>query len=288
MRKLIFGLILLTPMLMSCEEDEDKVIQTDLPVEAAQLFSTSSNWNESLYFAMISWEEYQQMDTLGLPNCPDILLDEYTKEVTLDFLSSTICVQTGEYTRSGKLIIKYDTTAQSPTKKWTMEYEDYRFGSTTIEGIRNFSSDDSLQISEEFIALTARTENELSTTFSGEFLHTKYYAIDSLTTDSLTIDSLSTSPKLISFSSVGGIKGINAAGREFEITIANPLTHSILCYTQNEILPSTGIENWQVSRGENSEVSYTTTYETLPEDCKVAANTILPDGRKLLLNPVTE
>lgn len=270
---------------MSCEEDEDKVIQTDLPTEAAELFSVSKDWSESLYFAMISWEEYQQIDTVGLPNCPDILLDEYTKEVTLDFLASTECEQTGDYSRSGKLIIKFDTTAQSPNKKWTMEYEDYRFGSNTIEGIRSFSSDDSLQILEEFTEIIERTENDLSTLFSGKFLHTKTYGIDSLKTDSLTNDSLSISTELKSFSSLGNIKGVNAAGRDFEITINNPLKHSISCYQQNEILPNTGKENWFVSRGGNSEVNYTTTYEPLLEDCKVAVNTILPDGRKLLLNP---
>ncbi|MEB2776053.1 hypothetical protein SYJ56_12090 [Algoriphagus sp. D3-2-R+10] len=285
MKKLIFIFIMLIPILMSCEEDEDKVIQTDLPTEADQLFSISTDWSESLYFAMISWEEYQQMDTVGLPSCPDIIINEDTKEITLNFLGTTACVQSGEYDRSGKLIIKFDTTAQSPNKNWTMEYEDYQFGSNALEGIRNFSSDDSLQILEEFTEIIERTENDLSTEFSGKYIHTKTYVIDSLTTDSLTNDSLLISTELKSFSSVGSIKGVNAAGRAFEITIDNPITHSISCYQQNEILPNTGKENWFVSRGGNSEVNYSTTYEQLLEDCKVAVNTILPDGRKLLLNP---
>lgn len=274
-------------MLMSCEEDEDKVIQTDLSTEADQLFSISKDWNESLYFAMISWEEYQKMDTLSLPNCPDILLDEYAKEVTLDFISSSLCLQSGDYERSGKLIIKFDTTVQSPTNKWTMKYEDYRFGSNTLEGIRNFSSDDSLLISEEFTDLVEITENELSTEFSGKFLHTKSYVSDSLTTDSLTTDSLNFR-LLKSFTSIGSVQGVNAAGRDFEIIIDAPVSHSISCYQQNEIVSYTGKENWIVSRSGNSEVFYSVTYEQLVDSCKVAVNAILPDGKKLLLNPIAQ
>ncbi len=264
---------------MSCEEDEDKVIQTDLTKEAAELFSISKDWNESLYFAMLSWEQYQQLDSVGLPSCPVISLDEKAKEVTLDFLSNTVCDQAGEYARSGRLIIKFDTTTISPIKKWTMEYDEYRFGSNSIEGIRSFSSEDSLQVSEEFIEIIERTQAELSSEFSGKFLHTKDYLSDSLTTDSLRIHSL------LSLTSVGRITGVNAAGRDFEITMDTPVIHSISCYQQNEILPSNGKENWFVARRENSEVTYTVTYEPLLEDCKVSATAILPDGRKLLLNP---
>ena len=133
MRKLIFGLTLLIPILVSCAEDEDKVIQTDLPTEALELFSISKDWNESLYFAMISWEQYQELDTVGLPSCPAILLNENTREVTLNFLSSTECIQTGNYERSGKLIIQYDTISGGSNQSWTMEYEDYFF-----ENIRFF------------------------------------------------------------------------------------------------------------------------------------------------------
>lgn len=269
MRKLIFGLIMLVPMLMSCEEDEDKVIQTDLPTEANELFNISQAWKESLYFAMISWEEYQQLDSLNLPSCPSIHLDQETKEVTLDFLASTTCVQSGEYNRSGKLIIAYDAAVIGRNRKWSMQYDNYLFGTDSIKGIRNFSSDNSLMISEEFTEIIEKTEKELTTEFSGKFVYSKTYSGDSL----------------VSFSSVGRISGKNPAGRNFEIILDSPVQHSISCYQQNEILPSTGKETWVVSRGGNSEVNYTTTYEALLENCKTAANTMLPDGKKLLLNP---
>lgn len=269
MKKLIFGLIVLLPILMSCEEDVDKILQTDLSTEAAELFSISKDWNESLYFAMISWEEYQQLDTIGLSSCPDIILDKITQEVTLNFLSSSDCIQTGIYGRSGKLIIKYDTTLLNPNQSWTMTYDNYTFGSNSIEGIRTFSSDNPLQVAEEFIGLIEKTEKELSTEFSGKFIHTKSFFSDTL----------------VSFTSLGRIKGINAVGRDFEITTDSPVIHNISCYQQNEILPTTGKGNWFVSRGGTSEVSYTVTYESLLEDCKVAVNANLPDGKKLRLNP---
>lgn len=262
----------------SCEEDEDKVIQTDLPTEAAQLFSISTDWNESLYFAMLSWEEYQQIDSVALPSCPEVSLDKDTKEVTLNFLASTTCAQTGEYGRSGKLVIKFDTTVTSPARKWTMRYDDYFFGTRAISGTRTFSSeDDSLQVSEEFADLIEKTENELSTEFEGKFLHTRLFSKDSSARDSLS-----------GLASTGRITGVNAAGRAFEIAIETPVLHNISCYTQNEILPSSGLENWFVSRKGNSEAIYSVSYEALLGDCSVSANATLPDGKKLLLNPSGE
>ncbi len=268
MRKMIFRLLVLMPILMSCEEDEDRVIQTDLFLEAGQLFNSSKVWNESLYFALITWDEYQQIDTLSLPGCPEISIDENTKEVTLNFLSGADCPQAGKYVRSGKLVIKFHSTAVSPTKKWTMEYVDYFFGKSSIKGIRTFSSDNSLLVSEDFTNIIKKTDQELNTEFSGKFIHTKTLINNTFS----------------SFTSVGRIKGINAAGRDFEINIESPLRHMLTCYRQNAILPNTGKENWFVSRGGNSEVNYTCTYELL-EDCIISATAILPDGRKLLLNP---
>src|SRR5690606_13757871 len=143
-----------------------------------------------------------------------------------------------------------------------------------------FSSDDSLLISEEFTELIEKTENELSTEFSGKFLHTKTYFSESIPTDSIPTDSIPTDsiptdsiptdslsndtlaiPPFISFTSTGRIQGVNAAGRDFEITIDSPIQHSITCYQQNEILPSVGKSSWFVSRGGTSEVSYDVTYE---------------------------
>lgn len=254
---------------MSCAEDEEKVIQTDLPTEAAQLFSISKDWNESLYFAMISWEEYQQLDSLYLPNCPAIYLNPETKEVTLDFLASTTCIQSGEYGRSGKLLIKFEDPSDNTFSQWTMTYDDYKFGTNQLEGSRTFTSNDSNQVKEEFTELVEITNKKLSSEFSGEFIHTKTYLNDSLN----------------SISSVGKITGVNGAGRDFEIDISTPINRLVSCLQENEILPSVGKENWFVSRGGNSEATYSTTYELLVDGCKVAANTMLPDGRKLLLNP---
>ncbi|MDR7129505.1 hypothetical protein J2X69_001842 [Algoriphagus sp. 4150] len=272
MRNLIIALVILLPIVIGCNEDEDRIIQTDLTAEAAELFSISNTWNESLYFALIPWEEYVQMGTVGsvkLPSCPDIFLNEESREVTLQFPASTECTQSGTYARSGKLIIRFDTTLLSPAKKWTMEYDAYKFRTNTIEGIRTFTGNDSLQVLEEFNEITEKTENKLSSTFSGKLIHTKTYANDSVS----------------SFTSLGRIQGTNAAGRNFEITLENPINHFISCYHQNEILPSTGMENWFVSRKGNSQVSYGVTYEPQIDGCKVSANATLPDGRKFLLNP---
>ena len=269
MRKILFGLIVLLPILMSCKEEEDKVIQTDLPTEANDLFRISKAWNESLYFAMISWEEYQQIDSLKLPNDPIVHINQESKEVTLEFIADSVSIKANKNYRLGKLIISYDTTVLSPNRKWSMEFEDYFFRTDAIYGKRNFSSDDSLVFSEEFTDLIVKTEKELSTTFSGNFVHAESYAEDSTR----------------SISSIGRMTGVNPVGRNFEIILDSPTIHSVFCYQQNEIIPKTGKETWIVSRAGNSIVNYTTTYDPLQDTCRVAVNTILPDGRKLLMNP---
>ncbi len=62
--------------LIACKEDDDRVISTDLPTEASQLFVVSNAWSEVLFFTQISFDQYSSGDTLKLPGCPEILIDE--------------------------------------------------------------------------------------------------------------------------------------------------------------------------------------------------------------------
>ncbi len=149
-----------------------------------------------------------------------------------------------------------------------MEYENYFFESKSIKGNRVFLSNNGADVLEEFSGINESTESDLHAEYSGAVQHT------------LTMDGDS----LISFTSTGEINGVNAAGRDFEISIVSTLVNSAYCFQQNEILPNTGKANWVVSRGGDSNVTYTVTYEQLIEECKVAVNAILPDGKKLLLN----
>jgi len=295
MRKISLVLFILIPMLISCREDEDKIIQTDLPIEASQLFGVSEVWGESLYYAMISWEEYQQADSLGLPGCPKISLDELNRQVTLDFSSDSSCTTPEAQNRLGKLLLSFTQNDSSNVKSWYMEYDNYIFELNSIQGRRHFFAMDSVTVSERFEGLTQLSNEILTTTFNGEITHKRLYSLDTLiVSDTLAIgDSLNTIDTLVNFSlskifSVGTINGINPAGRAFNMAFTPAQEHEVGCYKNDQTLPKVGGETWMVSRGGNPEVNYTLTYEALPDSCSVFATVTLPDGKQLLLNPPSE
>ncbi|EAZ79115.1 hypothetical protein [Algoriphagus machipongonensis] len=268
MKKFNFLYILLAIGLFSCQEAEDKHISTDLPTEATQLFELSTAYSESLYFGLLSFEEYLAMDSTSiLPGCPAFEVSEETKTVTLDFDAATECEQSGTYERSGKLIVKF-SLAETPSSHWILEYDDYTFQKTKLRGIRNFRKSDTGEITESFDPITQVTENELTSIYSGFMTHQK-------------AETVSNSLGIISG---GTISGRNAAGRDFSITIPDERLMLTSCFQSNQLIPVNGSETWIIQRGNDRQVIHKLTYELI-DSCQVAANVILSDGRKLLLNP---
>lgn len=253
--------------LIACKEDEDRVISTDLPTEASQLFVVSNAWSEALFFSQLSFDQYTNADSLDLPGCPEILVDKTAKRITLTFDPAIACEQTGSSKRSGKLILDL-AQSDSENPVWFLEYENYTFEDASLEGIRTFTKNSSGEITESFETLTHKTKNELTHQFGGELTHTLSLA----------------NGVLVGLNSNGIIFGRNPAGRNF--TFAFNETRELLfsCFQDNQLFPVAGIETWEVSRSETAQVVYNLTYES-KENCKVEANLILPDGRRLLLNP---
>lgn len=266
MKKINFFLFPLIILFIGCQEDADKVIDTDLPSEAAQLFDISTAWSESLYFALLTFEEYQALDSANsLPGCPNLIVENDTRKVFLDFDTENECIQTGTKGRSGKLIIEFSLIG-GITPNWIMEYENYSFDGNSLRGIRTFRKEGLNDIIENFNPLTFKTEKELTTIFSGNLKHSK---------------GLSNSIGIISG---GNISGINAAGREFSIEIPNDRLMLSVCFQNNELIPVAGSETWSIARGLNKKVTHQLKYELI-DSCNVAANVLLSDGRQLLLNP---
>ncbi|MBN3582896.1 hypothetical protein JYB64_10915 [Algoriphagus aestuarii] len=268
MKRTYFLLFLISILVSGCQEDADKVISTDLPQEALQMFDTSKAWSESLYFGLLTFEEYLAMDSTSiLPGCPSLLIEQDTKKVILDFDSENPCDQAGDYSRSGKLILEF-SLSNIPTSNWAMSYDQYVFEGDTIRGIRNFSSKNSNEILEMFNPLTIKTQKSLTTKLTGSLTHRKAASISNS----------------IGIMSGGTMTGVNAVGREFEIEIPFDRLMLSSCFQKNELIPVAGTENWTVARGSNKQVSHQLTYELI-DSCQVAANVRLPDGRHLLLNP---
>lgn len=266
MKRINFFLIPLIILFIGCQEDADKVIGTDLPTEAAQLFKISTAWSESLYFALLTFEEYQALESANsLPGCPNLIIENDTRKVFLDFDNENECLQSGLKKRSGRLIIEFSLVG-GITPRWILEYENYSFDGNRIRGIRTFRKEGANDIIENFNPITFKTEKELTTVFSGNLKHTK---------------GLSNSIGIISG---GNISGTNVAGREFSIEIPYDRLMLSICFQNNELIPVAGTETWSIARGSNKKVIHQLKYELI-DSCNVAANVLLSDGRQLLLNP---
>lgn len=253
--------------LVACKEDEDRVISTDLPTEASLLFNASNAWSEAIFFTQISFDQYSTGDSLRLPGCPEIFIDKTAERVTLTFDPETACEQTGTSKRSGKLILDL-AQSDSENPVWFLEYENYTFEDASLDGIRTFSKNSTGLILETFETLTHKTKNELTHRFGGDLTHTL-----SLVNGNLE-----------GLNSTGIIYGENPAGRNFTFTLSEKRELLFSCFQDNQLSPNAGKETWQVSRSETAQAVYNLTYES-KENCTVEAYVVLPDGRRLLLNP---
>jgi hypothetical protein len=250
-----------------CEEDEDKNFQTDLSLEANQLFGISTVWGESLYFGLLNFEDYSQISSAELPGCPSILIESIEKRVTLTFDPTNICEQSGKVKRTGKLILQYHLISTN-SSLWILTYEGYTFQNKMIRGAREFSVTALNQVKETFIYLKTTSNKELNSTFSGTLNH--------------NITKLRN--KVIGLSSSGSISGTISTGRNFSIDISSPRQSLATCFSQNEILPIAGKENWTIDRGQSRVVMHSINYET-SGSCAVTAQVTLSDGRNLLVIP---
>lgn len=252
--------------LISCKEDEDRVISTDLPTEASQLFGVSKAWSEALFFALVTFDQYSSSDSIQLPGCPDILLEENAKRVTLTFDPDSTCEQSGKSKRSGKIILDL-AQSDSLNPIWFLEYENYTFEEASMDGIRIFTKNSSGIVNETFETLTHTTSNQLTHQFSGNITHT------------LSLDS----GLVVGLNSKGMINGRNPVGRNFVFEFNEKRESLFSCFQDNKLLPVGGKETWKVSRSETSQVTHILSYEP-KENCVVDAYVVLSDGRRLLLN----
>ncbi|WBL41672.1 hypothetical protein PBT90_12995 [Algoriphagus halophytocola] len=268
MKKVIFILSLCLPLLIGCKEDESKEIQTDLTIEAQEIYGASSALSEPLFFVYFGYENYKNLDSIPLPGCPEILVDDSLKQVRLNFKASEDCTLSEVYVRSGEIILNYDSISNVPDTKITLNYNSYAYGPHSLSGSRTFELDEDSVSHEKFENLLVNYGSDVSSEISGEYNHTL----------------IITDEELSQISSLGQIKGRNPAGRKIEINLISPKIQSKSCFSQNLMLPSGGKESWLVQRGESTTASYAVTYDPV-STCDSNVFAVLPDGKTLLLNP---
>jgi hypothetical protein len=262
--KLWYSLLILV-WISSCTGDVDRVITTDLQAEGNEIFRVSLALEESLIFAFKTLEDYRKADTLSIPGCPEILVNESERKVTLEFSSQRQCPNSPSLVRSGKINLQFiSTNVLESTIR--MEYENYKVRGYTIEGKRDFKQIRSLinpnRRTESFEDILIINEKESSTRLKGEFVYNLVFE----------------NQQLKEFTSSGSLEGRNITGRPIKMTQTSPKRYEVLCINSGLVVPGQGIETWQIFRNETQSVSHNVIYEKESE-CKNKATITLQDGR---------
>lgn len=267
MNKFLYSIYIMA-IISSCTGDVDKVITTDLQAEGNEIFRISLALEESLFFAFQTIEDFKKIDSLPLPGCPEITVNEGEKIVTLEFSSQSQCASNHNLKRSGKINIKYITTNVLETIT-RMEYEDYKVRDYSIEGIRDFNQIRSLinpnRRTESFEDILIINESGSSTRLRGEVVHNLVFENQALK----------------EFTSSGSLEGRNITGRPIKMIQSSPKRYNVSCLDSGFVTPNQGAENWQIFRNETQSVSHNLIYEQ-ESDCNNIATITLQDGRVMV------
>ncbi|MCH6201177.1 hypothetical protein MMU07_16445 [Aquiflexum sp. LQ15W] len=262
------GFFLLFIMLWSCFGDVDKDISTDLQFEGIEIFGVSLSLEESLFFPFQTIDYYRLAESLEIPGCPDVTIDENLKKVTLAFSVKKECVNNLYAPRSGKIHLQYisNSIVESTVR---MEYEDYSVRGIKIEGFREFKRANILlnpnRRTESFQDLFIIDGNKSSTRITGNYTH-----------QLIVLNGI-----LTGFSSTGDIEGRNIAGRSVRMTQTVAKSYNINCIKNGFLLPGQGSENWGFFRNESQATNHRLVY-TLENQCNSIATITLEDGRLMV------
>lgn len=263
--------ILFLPILFlaACFGDIDKNITTDLQVEGNEAFNISLVLDESMIFAFDSFEDYKNADTTSLLGCPNILIDETEKKVTLEFLGNRQCVNENNLGRTGKIHLTF--TSQSSFNSTVMEYENYQVRQKKIEGKREFRRSrvsnglNNTPLTESFSDLLIRDENGSSSKISGNFEHRR-----------ISLNNTNTE-----IASTGSLEGRNITGRPIAMNRTQAKRFSLTCLKAGFIVPSAGAETWQITRHNNQATSHQLVFSN-EAACVSIASMTLHDGRTII------
>lgn len=260
-------LILVSLLFLSCAEDVNKDINTDLTQEAAQFFQFSEALGESAYLGNISFADYSRITPAELPGCPSIDFRPNSRIIELSYGTSSECDQQNISPRTGKIILDF-TLSNTTTMTWSLTYENYSVKGIQLEGLRQFNGLSLNENQESFENLIVELNKNLSFSINGTFSYS----------------TARSSLKPFALSTRGRIEGRNPAGRNFSLVITEAKEQLFQCYREGWSLPQSGKESWIVSRGNSSDLEYKVSFQGM-EDCNSVVVSTMPDGRTLQLNP---
>lgn len=258
-------ILFLLVALFACNPDLDKDITTDLQVEGNEIFRVSFALEESYYLAFQNLDAYRNVDTLSLPGCPDILINESERKVTLDFDVERDCPAGNSISRKGKIHLEFLQTGTFE-RITRLSYENYEVKNFRIEGTREFRQ--LLNFSrrtERFSDLLVLDQFGSSTRLNGEYEFTLSFE----------------NGTLLGIEASGSLNGRNITGRPLQMEPINPKKYQVSCILSGYFLPSSGRETWRIFTNATLSTTHSLNYEADP-GCQNKAIVDLSDGRQVI------
>ncbi|MBS9523060.1 hypothetical protein KIH41_05725 [Litoribacter ruber] len=257
---LIIWCCLFGGLLFACSDEFDNQLQTDPEFEAEEIFNASAALDEHLYFLTMGFEDFQMAssDSLQLPGCPIINVEENDRKVTLIFTNQECPDGT---TRRGGFEISFAEDSL-PTM---LTYQNYQVRQNTIEGSRSYLRDSSL-ITENSEDILVFDSFGSSTRLNLIFHHELIYLTDTLS----------------QIATRGEATGRNLAGRPFNMQVAEEKIQTLECWSQGINLASVGRENWNIERQQGLTVRHQISYGN-QDDCDEQAEVTLDNGQRIIL-----
>jgi hypothetical protein len=264
--------LLLALNLVSCVSDEEVRLTTDMTVEGIEMFNTSFALSEHINLLVLPYEQYTNTgnDTLPLPGCPTIEVNDAEKKVLLTFSPTPPCPNSN-IRRTGSISLHYTKSLISNDETVLVEYADYTVRNIRLEGSRLITKRmhvDEERYTDRMIRLMVYDENESSTRINAEYEHQLLYNIDS----SYSITSTGT----------GG--GRNLAGRSFTHSITSPRIIQSKCVDEGIFVPNSGRESWTIERTVTSAVTHQLNFGESAE-CDNNVSVILSSGETFTVSP---
>ena len=265
---LLFSALLITFGFLSCIDDEENRLQTNVAVEGREMFDTSFALSEHLYYIIqpFSFFEQASTDTIPLPGCPIIEIDSVEQRVNLVFNILTECPNS-TLERKGRISLYYTSFNTSEDLTY-VEYFDYSVKETTIEGSRLITKRAALEGNPEFkdamASLIVLDEFGSSTRVNAEFVHQLVMGTDSL-------------PQI---STLGSGGGRNLAGRAYNFEITTAKIQQYKCINEGIFMPNIGMERWTFERTVTPAVTHRINYGE-SDACDRSASVALSTGEIL-------
>jgi hypothetical protein len=218
-RKVTVAAIVITMSMVSCRDKSE-----DFSDEEAITENSAVGDNEADDASQVSYSA--EFDAKGgrseksLPSCAVVTNDKVSKTLTIDF--GTGCVGAYGRTRSGKIIILYNSTLGDSLANRTITFDNYKVNNKSVTGmieLRDISKNPAGNLQ------STRRVTDLKITFPNG----KYVTLNGSRTREWTDGAGDTNPDNNKYRITGTLTGMSSTGRSFTHEITTPIIVDFAC-----------------------------------------------------------